>query len=198
MPDALPEFRDISVGDLLDLIPSEQAQPGGGAVAALAAAFAASLVEMVARASTASWGEASGVAAQAGALVDRATDLANQSPRAFHEARSALQSAREFGPLADDAEIGRALARAAEVPLRIAETAADAAALAEEVAERGNPDLGGDAAVAVVLAAAAARAATHLAEINLVAGADEEVLGRAREATHSAARAAERMVGASR
>ena len=67
-----------------------------------------------------------------------------------------------------DFALGLALLRAAEVPLRIAEAAADVAELAAARRRpRASPHLRPDATAAAALAEAATRAATHLVEINL-------------------------------
>ena len=96
--------------------------------------------------------------------------------------RPAWPEARDFG-------LGEALARAADVPLEIAATAADAAALGTVVAEHGDPRYRADAVVAVVLAAAAARAAASLVEVNLTTVADDPRLGAAHRHVDDAARA---------
>ena len=66
-----------------------------------------------------------------------------------------------------DFALGVALLQAAEVPLRIAEAAADVAELAALAAAEGAPHLRPDATAAAALAEAATRAAAHLVEINL-------------------------------
>ena len=66
-----------------------------------------------------------------------------------------------------DFALGAALLQAAEVPLRIAEAAADVAELAALAAAEGSPHLRPDATAAAALAEAATRAAAHLVEINL-------------------------------
>jgi formiminotetrahydrofolate cyclodeaminase len=79
---------------------------------------------------------------------------------------------------------------AADVPLRIGAVAADVAALAGLAAAHGAPDVQTDAAIASLLAAAAARSAARLVEINLVAGADPALVQRARSHADAAAQAA--------
>jgi hypothetical protein len=85
------------------------------------------------------------------------------------------------------------LARAAEIPLVIAEAAADAAALAALVAERGTPERRIDAITAAVLADGAARAAAQLVADNLMMTPEDARVIRARavaEAASSSAREA--------
>jgi len=52
----------------------------------------------------------------------------------------------------DDFALGEALARAADIPLEIADHAENVSALAAEAAARANPDLRADAAAAAALA----------------------------------------------
>jgi formiminotetrahydrofolate cyclodeaminase len=154
---------------------------GGGPLAALATASAADLLATIARASTNNWTDSRGVAAQAEALRDRAAPLAELSAEAFEQALAA-----EGG----DYELGRAYARAVEPPLRIAEAAADVAALAALVAEHGDPVRRADAVSAALVAAGCARAAAELVAVNLtVSGSDERVRRAdmlAEEAAHTA------------
>ena len=55
--------------------------------------------------------------------------------------------------------------------IEIAETAGDCAALAVVVAKSGDTVVSADATAAAILAAAGADMATHLVEVNLIAGA---------------------------
>ena len=97
-------------------------------------------------------------------------------------------------PEVRDAAIGDALSHAAEVPLAIAETVLDVASLACELAERGNPNLRGDAATAVLLAEAAARATANLVEINLSTREGDERVERAREVVETTRRISRRVL----
>jgi formiminotetrahydrofolate cyclodeaminase len=72
--------------------------------------------------------------------------------------------------------------RTIDVPLAIAETAAEAASLARALVEGGNPRVAGDAEAGFELARAAARVSARLIEINL-AGQDDPRLERARAAS---------------
>ncbi|HET7244206.1 MAG TPA: cyclodeaminase/cyclohydrolase family protein, partial [Streptosporangiaceae bacterium] len=83
--------------------------------------------------------------------------------------------------------VSAALARASEVPLEVAELGDRVAALAADVARRGNPAVRGDALAAAQLAAAAARTAAALVQINLAELPDDP---RPARAAQLAARAA--------
>jgi formiminotetrahydrofolate cyclodeaminase len=174
-------FSDHSLGELCDTVAAETSAPGGGSVAAIAGALAASLVAMAARFSTDEWQDAAGAVAQAEALRARLLPLADEDANAYENFLLARRMSREVEPELRDAAIGDALSRAADVPLAIAEAAHDVATLAAEAAERGNPNLRGDAATAALLAEAAVRASANLVEINLATREGDERIARARE-----------------
>jgi methenyltetrahydrofolate cyclohydrolase len=190
----VPPMLDTPVGELLARVADERPTPGSGSVAALAVGMAAGLVEMVAR-SAPDWDEREGAAAQASCLRGRVERLAPLAAEAYEAALEA------FAPAPDgrgrDAELGRKLGRAAEVPLRVAEAAADVAELAALAAERGDPRRRPDATVAALLADAGARAAAHLVAVNLAAVPGDERVERAAAAAAAAAKAAARAAGGS-
>ena len=153
---------------------------------------------MVARSSRDSWKDSGGVAAQATALLERIVPLVGTDAAAWEEALAALR-----GPGAGDADerndtLERKLDLAAAVPIEIAEAAADAASLAALAAEFGEGTYRADAAVAAVLAAAGARAASHLVAINLGVREGDERLARVRRSEDAAAEAAARALDATR
>jgi methenyltetrahydrofolate cyclohydrolase len=174
-------FSDHSLGELCDTVAADTSAPGGGSVAAIAGALAASLVAMAARFSTDEWQDAAGAVAQAEALLARLLPLADEDANAYENFLLARRMSREVEPELRDAAIGDALSRAADVPLAIAEAAHDVATLAAEAADRGNPNLRGDAATAALLAEAAVRASANLVEINLATREGDERIERARE-----------------
>ncbi len=174
----------------LDVVLAEIASPsrgpGGGSAAAIVAALAASLVAMAGRMARATWPPAAAAVAQAEALRARAAPLADEDSAVYGAAAELLEL-----PGAGDEELGRALEVAADVPLRIAEVAADIVLLAAHFVSEGPPEGRGDAAVGAALAVAAARAAAHLVEINLGATATDVRVLRARALAELAARSAE-------
>jgi formiminotetrahydrofolate cyclodeaminase len=159
----------------------------GGAVAATVASLAASLAAAAADRSRAEWPEAPGARAQALALHRRASRLAPLIAAAHAAAAGALA---DRGGEDRDQRIGAAVRAAAEPPLELAATASDIAELAGTIAAHGAVEIRADAAVAGLLAAAAARSAAHLVEINLVVGGEESFSARARGFAEAAARAA--------
>ncbi|MBW3593929.1 MAG: cyclodeaminase/cyclohydrolase family protein, partial [Actinobacteria bacterium] len=86
--------------------------------------------------------------------------------------------------------------RAARVPLRIAEIGAEVARLAVDLAERGNPNLAGDAYTAGVLAEAGTRAAANLVVVNLGGDDSDERVRRARALAAASSASAEDAVDA--
>lgn len=175
------DYLDLRVGEFLEQLSADEGAPGGGSAAALTVAFSARLVAMVARCSGESWGDASGIAAQAFVIAERAGALAQSDATAWEEALTALRHAE--ASTADDErkdfQLEQKLERAAAAPLEIAELGADAAALASLAAERGAGEYRADAAAAAALAAGGARAAAHLVLVNLGVRADDPRLARA-------------------
>jgi formiminotetrahydrofolate cyclodeaminase len=187
-------FSSQTIAELCVTVSAETSAPGGGSVAAIVTGFAASLAAMVARFSTDQWEDAPGAVAQAEALRRRVLPLADEDARAYESFLEARRLSEKVGPEARDAAIGAALSHAADVPLAIAEAALDVASLACELAERGNPNLRGDAATAVLLAEAAARATANLVEINLATREGAERVERAREIVEQTRRISRRVV----
>jgi methenyltetrahydrofolate cyclohydrolase len=186
------DFLSLPLEEYLDELARETRIPGAGPAAALTAAAAAALVAMAARYSRGCWDEASTTVAQAESLRRRATKLALEAADALDEFLAARETPVDPRPEARDFHLGRMLARAADVPLTISETACDVALLAQHVADRGEPDVRADAAAAALLAHAATRAAAHLVEVNLAAASDDERVTRARMLAAAAGDAAAR------
>lgn len=172
----------LPIGALPDVLAEAGAGPAGGSAAALAAAMGAGLVRLVARVSD-DWDDAPGVAAQATALGDRALALADDDHRAYARAMEQLRAPDR------DASLGRALRHAAEIPLRIAEAAADVGVLAALAAREGSDTVRGDAWAAATLAEAASAAAARLVHVNLATLPDDELCARADAAARAAAAA---------
>lgn len=162
--------------ELAEAIASAEAVPGSGWVASVSAGLAAALVAKSAARSE-GWSGAEGARAQALELRDRLLALAGQDARAYERALTALERR--------DSSLAGALARAADVPVAISETAADVAVLAAEAAERADGSARADASAAALLAAGAARAAARLVAVNLATVPDDERLTRAQRAAEA-------------
>jgi formiminotetrahydrofolate cyclodeaminase len=187
-------FQDVTVQELCETVAGQTSAPGGGSVAAIVTAFAASLTAMAARFATNHWEDAPGAVAQAEALRARVLPLAEEDARAYESFLLARRMSKDFDPQVRDAAIGEALSRAADVPLAIAEAALDVASLAAELVERGNPNIRGDAATAVLLSEAAVRATANLVEINLGTREGDERIERARGLVEMSRRISRRVI----
>jgi methenyltetrahydrofolate cyclohydrolase len=187
-------FSSQTVEELCETVAAETSAPGGGSVAAIVTAFAASLTAMAARFATEQWEDAAGAVAQAEALRTRVLPLADEDARAYENFLVARRMPEEVDADIRDAAVGDALSRAADVPLAIAEAALDIASLAADLAERGNPNLRGDAATAALLAEAAVRATANLVEINLATREGDERIERARELVEMSRRISRRVL----
>lgn len=160
----------LSLPALLEELASPREVPGAGSALAAALALAAAVVQMAARLSPAGWTDASGVAAQAEALRERAAQLVDEDAEAYRHALEARDAADETArPEQRDWALGRATSAAAEPPLALARLAADLASLCATAEARVEPRVHADVAAAAVLAAAVARAARELVAVNLTA-----------------------------
>ena len=187
-------IQDLTVQELCETIAAQTSAPGGGSVAAIVTAFGASLTAMAARFATEQWEDAPGAVAQAEALRARVLPLADEDARAYESFLLARRMSEDFDPQVRDAAIGEALSRAADVPLAIAEAALDVASLAAELVERGNPNIRGDAATAVLLSEAAVRATANLVEVNLATREGDARVERARGLVETSRRISRRVL----
>jgi formiminotetrahydrofolate cyclodeaminase len=191
-------YLELPLEDFLDEVATPELLPGGGFVAVAAVAMAAGLVTMAGRVAGREWAEGRGVAAQAETLRKRITPLAVLNADAYQSAVATLRGEQQAGRGSRDEAIASALERAAEVPLEIAEAGVDVVALAALVAERGEPALRADAAVAALLSHAGVRAAAALVEVNLGTTTDDERVARAHDLVGAASVALERALAAVR
>ena len=183
------DLLGLSLSAFLDALADEDPAPGGGSAAAIAVTMAAGLCAKVARASP-DWPEARAAVAQAEQLRRRTAPLAQSDAEAYEEALAALHLPSELEAEVRNMALGQVLARAAEIPLVIAEASADAASLAALVAERGTLERRGDAVTAALLAEAAARAAADLVVGNLTVAPDDPRAIRARSVAEAASTSA--------
>jgi formiminotetrahydrofolate cyclodeaminase len=190
------DYLGLPLRDFLAEVASPEPLPGAGYSAAVTLAMAAGLVAMVAGASRSQWAEGRGAAAQANTLRERVAPLAQRNLEAYADAVARLHDAGGDDTAAQpgrrEEDLGTALARAAQIPLEIAEAAVDVASLAAVVAERGEQALRADAVAAALLAQGAARAVATLVEINLGTTASDERVTRARDLAGAATAAADR------
>lgn len=161
---------------------SDSPAPGGGSVAALMGALGVSLGGMVANLSAGKrdWEEKltyfSDWAVQAQALKDELLFLVDEDTAAFNQVMQAFglpkNSADEKA--ARSAAIQAANKYAAEVPLRVMETAARAFPILAEMAEQGNPASISDVGVGLLATRACIEGAAMNVRINLSGLKDEK------------------------
>jgi methenyltetrahydrofolate cyclohydrolase len=180
-------FLDEPVRGFLDQLAARTPAPGGGVAAAVTGAMAAGLVAMAARFSARQLPEAG--LSGAGDLADQADELRHRLDQLADMDARAYAAVLEAGP----GQRREALLGAALVPLEIAGIGARVAAMAVPVAKAGNPNLRGDAVTGAVLAAASARSAACLVDINVeLGGLEPDLSQRAARAAADASDAAAR------
>ncbi len=166
---------DDSIGAWSDALAGPSATPAGGSAAAIGAALAGALVEMVAALTTARdsyahiRSETHAAKARAATLRGRLLELAAEDAAAFRDVMEALALPRDT-----EAEIAQrnaaraeALKGAAGVQYELLLLSGEVADLGEELVARGLRSAVGDAASAVFLAAAACRSAYWAIRSNL-------------------------------
>ena len=174
-------LADLSVTDYLGRTASGDPVPGGGSAAALNAALAAALIEMVARLTIGRKGFEA-VDAQMRATADRAAALRTKLTGDIDrdsEAYSMVLAAFALPKATPEEKTARAQAiqaafrQAALVPLGVARDALQAMVLGRQVIAGGNPNAASDGAAGVLAARMAARAAVYNVKINLGSIKDE-------------------------
>ncbi len=179
-----------SVRDFAAALASGEPVPGGGGGAALAGALGAALAAMVCN-FTVGRKRYQAVEPEMRALLSRADairaellDLVDADAEAYGKVveGQALPKDTPEEVAERDRRIQAALAESVRVPLRVAVLAADAVALCEPIAERGNQRLISDAGVAALLADAALRSAALNVRVNLRDLRDEKLVSESRAA----------------
>ena len=174
-------LADLSIKDYLAKTASGDPVPGGGSSAALNAALAAALTEMVANLTIGRRGfeavdaDMRAVAAKAAGLrfsltadVDRDSDSYAQVLKAFQRPK-----ATEAEKAARTEAVQEAFRQAALVPLGVARAAVALMDLGRIVIAKGNPNAASDGAAGVLAARMAARTAVYNVRINLRSIKDE-------------------------
>jgi len=172
--DSMP-LVDLNLKDFLARTASKSPVPGGGSIAALSAAIAAALSEMVAHLTIGKKGyetleeEMHDIAKDASQYRERLIRAIDKDSDAYNEVLIAFKM-----PKGTDQEqihrkraIQEALKKAALVPLDVARDAFRVLELAGKVVKQGNENAITDAAVAVMMARTAALSALYNVKINL-------------------------------
>ena len=174
-------LKDLTLSEYLEKTASGEATPGGGSIAALCAAAAAGLTEMVANLTIGKKGYASveaemrDIATTASKLRDKFIGDIDNDPQAYQQVLAAFQL-----PKNTEAEKHRranaiqdGFKNAALIPMSVAENGFKIMDLAKKVIEKGNKNAATDGAVAAMAARTAVMAALYNVKINLTAIKDE-------------------------
>jgi len=166
---------DDKITEYLAKAAAGTAVPGGGSVAALNAALAAGLTEMVANLTVGKKGyeaveeDMKDLAGQAAQLRSTLTAAIDQDAEAYTEVMAAykLSKATDEETAARKQKIQEAIKQAALVPLEVARNALAVIDLAGRAIRKGNKNAASDGAVAAMNARTAALAALYNVRINL-------------------------------
>ena len=182
------KLADLSIEEFLAKTASGSPVPGGGSIAALSAAIAASLAEMVANLTIGKKGyeateeQMKGIVKDAAEYrnklikdIDRDSDAYNDVLAAFKLPKGSDQEENIRKQAIQDA-----LKNASLVPLDVAKNAFKIIVLTEEVVKHGNKNAVTDGAVAVMMARTAVLSALFNVKINLASIKDMDFVEKIR------------------
>jgi formiminotetrahydrofolate cyclodeaminase len=182
-------LADLSIKEFLKKTASNSPVPGGGSIAALSAAIAASLSEMVAHLTIGKKGyealeeEMQDIAKDAFQYRERLIRYIDKDSNAYNDVMAAfkLPKSTEQERKNREGAIQEALINATLVPLDVARDAFKIIELAGKAVKQGNKNAVTDAAVAVMMARTAALSALYNVKINLVSIKDTNFVEEIRE-----------------
>ncbi|PWK11229.1 cyclodeaminase/cyclohydrolase family protein [Tumebacillus permanentifrigoris] len=165
---------DQSIRSFLDAAASKSHTPGGGSIAALAAALGASMTSMVANLTQGAKfvdleANMQQIASEMVANIRECDNLLEADMQSFDTYMNALKLPKDT----DEQKAARSLAlqsagiSATEVPLRLAELCRDALLTSQTIAKTANKNVISDLGVAAFLLEAAAQSALLTVDINL-------------------------------
>ena len=180
--DSKKSLLKMNLREFCDETLSDSPAPGGGSVAALMGALGVSLGGMVANLSAGKrgWDDKinyfSGWAVKAQGLKDELLSLVDEDTVAFNKVINAFAMPKDSAEekAARSAAIEHATKHAAEVPLKVMETAAKSYQLFFEMAEKGNPASVSDVGVGAFATRACIEGAALNVKINLGQLKDEK------------------------
>lgn len=175
-------LSELTVKEFLKAAASSTPIPGGGSAAALAAALAAGLSEMVAGLTVGRKGfeefeeEMTEIAASAATFRDRCSENIDRDAEAYNQVIAAFRMPKDNDEekKARSEAIQIALKHAALVPLETARLAFQIVELAGKVVQNGNPNAVTDGVVAAMLARTAVLAGLYNVKINLTSINDSD------------------------
>lgn len=191
-------LSDLSIREFMAETASDAPVPGGGSVAALSGAIAASLSEMVANLTIGKKGfdavekDMQAITAKAAEIRERLTADIDRDSEAFDQVMAAFRLPKDTPEEKDKRTqvIQYALKHASMVPLEVAEKASELMELAEKVVTEGNPNALTDGAVGAMMARTAVLSALLNVRINLASVQDADFVREiSQKADHLASRA---------
>ena len=179
-------LAELKVKDFLSELESSAPVPGGGSVAALSAAIAASLTGMVANLTIGKknyedvQGEMETIAKSITAFRIKFTDYIDKDATSFDGVMKAfkLPKGTDEEKAIRSAAIQTGYKEAADVPLEVAKEAFGIFSMIDAVVEKGNKNALSDGAVAAMMTRTAVLSALLNVKINLGAIKDEEYVNR--------------------
>jgi formiminotetrahydrofolate cyclodeaminase len=142
----MKQLADETISDYIEAIAARRSTPGGGAVAAITAAEACGLIAMVINFTKGNDDVLASMKDRTTGSISRLLALADEDSRAFERVMKAYKSSSDSG---DEKE--KALAAAAEVPLKIINICSTHVEDIEHLKEHGNANLISDVAIAAHL-----------------------------------------------
>lgn len=175
-------LKDMTIKEFIYETASDSPAPGGGSIAALSAASAAALIEMVANLTIGKKGyeqveeEMKELKGVAGEYKEKFVNYIDEDSDSFNKIMDAfkLPKSTEEEKKARTKVIQEGFKGAAAVPLNVAKDAFELLALAEKVIEKGNKNAVTDGAVAAMSARTAVHSALYNVKINLGSIKDEK------------------------
>lgn len=182
-------LAELRVSELLDKTASSDPVPGGGSIAALSAAAAAGLAEMVANLTVGKKGyeaveeEMRAVAAKMRPLREKFLKDMDRDADAYNEVFSSFKMPKRTEEEKEKRQkaIQEGLKHAASVPLGVAEDAFSILGLVRTVIAKGNKNAVTDGAVSAMMARTAVLSALYNVKINLGSIKDEAFVNRVRK-----------------
>ncbi len=190
---------DMTLRDFADELSRDSPAPGGGSVAAINGALGAALASMVANLTYGKkkyadvWDDMLKVGEKAQELKDAFLSLIDEDTAAFDALMDAMRLPKktEEEKKIREREIENATKRAIEVPLKTLRKSIEIFNLAEELADKGNPNALSDAGVSALTAYSAAYSAYLNVLINLAGLSDTAYAEKVREESNSLLKEAE-------
>ena len=182
-------LADLNIKEFLEKTASNSPVPGGGSIAALSAAIAASLSEMVAHLTIGKKGYVSSeedmqkIAKDAFQYREKLIRYIDKDSDAYNDVMAAfkLPNNTEQERNKRKRAIQEALKNASLVPLDVAKDAFKIIKLAEKVVKQGNKNAITDAAVAAMMARTAVLSALYNVKVNLASIKDTDFIEEIRE-----------------